>query len=301
MTTTSPAPTRPGTTAAPTGLPGSPPSRPAPVLRAGVPVLRRGRAGVQVGWDPDRALLLEPAAATDGAGLVELLRSLDGSRGATECARAAARLGIAPEEWEAVLVGLRAAGLLAPAVPAPATVLVHGDGPLAAMLARWLPGPATSVRRSHDRLPGWPDDAAVPDLVVLADSLVTEPWVSAELVACRVAHLPVLLRDGTGLVGPLVLPGRSPCLRCTDLQRRDLDPGWPLVAAQLLGRTGAGRPAVVRATAALACAQVEAALAPPGGPAPTSLGATVTVDLDHAGPRRRVWRPHPDCGCGAWA
>ena len=29
-----------------------------------------------------------------------------------------------------------------------------------------------------------------------------------------VAHLPVRVRDGTGLVGPLVIPGQTSCLGC---------------------------------------------------------------------------------------
>jgi hypothetical protein len=45
------------------------------------------------------------------------------------------------------------------------------------------------------------------DLVVLADFLVTDPWVVRELHSCGIAHLPVRLRDGTGLVGPLAVPG----------------------------------------------------------------------------------------------
>ena len=39
----------------------------------------------------------------------------------------------------------------------------------------------------------------------------------------------------TGVVGPLVLPGRSSCQRCHDLHRADRDPAWPSIAAQLTG------------------------------------------------------------------
>ncbi|GAB2924844.1 cyclodehydratase [Rhodococcus aerolatus] len=292
MTTSTSAPPAPAPT----------PLDPAPVLRAGVPVVARGAGAVQVGWDPERALLLELGPGGDGPGLRDLLRSLDGSRSAPECRLAAARLGLPAPEWTALLTSLRDADLVQRTTAAPpSTVLLHGEGPLTALLTRWLPGPTTVVRRSRHRLPDQLDESTPPALVVLADALVTEPRVCAELVAARVPHLPVLLRDGTGLVGPLVLPGRSACLRCTDLHRRDLDPAWPLVAAQLLGRTGAAGPGTLRATAALACAQVEAVLAGPAGPAPASLGATLTADLGGGGVPRRPWRPHPDCGCGAWA
>ena len=47
--------------------------------------------------------------------------------------------------------------------------------------------------------------------------------------------------------GPLVTPGRGPCLRCLDLHRCDRDPAWPALLAQLAlpapGRAGArGQP-----------------------------------------------------------
>jgi hypothetical protein len=57
-----------------------------------------------------------------------------------------------------------------------------------------------------------PEPRDTTDLVVLADFLVADPWVVRELHACGIAHLPVRLRDGTGLVGPLVVPGVMSCL-----------------------------------------------------------------------------------------
>jgi bacteriocin biosynthesis cyclodehydratase domain-containing protein len=263
-------------------------------------VLERGPDLVQVGWDPDTAVVVEPPEGASAAALVLLLASLDGSRPLTELARDAARRGLAPRAWAAVLADLVAAGLVHGHRPTTAQrVHLHGEGPLAELLAEWLPGPAVELRRTHGRLPDWHGGGALPALVVLTDALVAEPRVVAELVAHRVPHLSVLVRDGGGLVGPLVLPARTACLRCADLHRRDLDPAWPLVAAQLLGRTGSARPAVLRATAALACAQVEAALADDAPRPPGSLGATLTVDLDGGGTRRRSFAPHPGCGCGA--
>jgi hypothetical protein len=54
-----------------------------------------------------------------------------------------------------------------------------------------------------------------------------------ELLPAGVAHLAVEVRDTVGVVGPLVLPGRTACLRCLDLTRADRDPDWPVLAAQL--------------------------------------------------------------------
>jgi hypothetical protein len=50
------------------------------------------------------------------------------------------------------------------------------------------------------------------DLVVLSDYLVADPRMVHDLHRQRVPHLPVRVRDGTGLVGPLVIPGVTSCL-----------------------------------------------------------------------------------------
>jgi bacteriocin biosynthesis cyclodehydratase domain-containing protein len=154
--------------------------------------------------------------------------------------------------------------------------------------------PGTSVGR--------PPARAAPELCVLADAVVPEPTRLATLHRDRVAHLPVRLRDGTGMVGPLVLPGRTACLGCVELHRCDRDPGWPAVAAQLVGRPGRGGAAAAAATAALGVAQVLAALDVVGGAAaaaPPVLGATLELDLASGELLRRAWSAHPDCPCGA--
>ena len=154
--------------------------------------------------------------------------------------------------------------------------------------------PGTSV--------GPPPARAVPDLCVLGDAVVPDPSLLAVLHRDRIAHLPVRLRDGTGVVGPLVLPGRSACLTCIELHRCGRDPGWPTVTAQLVGQPGRGDAATAAATAAVGVAQVLAALdAAAGGatPAPSVLGATLEIDIASGGLLRRGWPAHPDCGCGA--
>jgi hypothetical protein len=50
------------------------------------------------------------------------------------------------------------------------------------------------------------------DLVVLSDYLVADPRMVRDLHSQGVPHLPVRVRDGTGLVGPLVIPGVTSCL-----------------------------------------------------------------------------------------
>jgi hypothetical protein len=123
-----------------------------------------------------------------------------------------------------------------------------------------------------------------------------------------VPHLIARVQETTGVVGPLVVPGRSSCLRCHDLHRCDRDPAWPRLAAQLAtdpGRQSRGAPAPIAAAcdvtlaAAVAAHAVMQALAfLDGHPAPTTLDGTIEVLLPDGWMRRRSWTPHPGCGCG---
>lgn len=61
-----------------------------------------------------------------------------------------------------------------------------------------------------------------------------------------IPHLPVAFEPGQVTVGPLVVPGRTPCLACRDAADTDRDPAWPLLHAQLVDRdTGPLRAAQV--------------------------------------------------------
>jgi bacteriocin biosynthesis cyclodehydratase domain-containing protein len=154
--------------------------------------------------------------------------------------------------------------------------------------------PGTSVGR--------PPARARPDLCVLADGSAPDPTRLVVLHRDRIAHLTVRLRDGTGVVGPLVLPGRTACLGCVELHRCARDPGWSSVTAQLVGRPGRGGAAAAAATAALGVAQVLAALDVAGGggsAAPPVLGAALELDPTSGELLRRPWPVHPDCTCGA--
>jgi len=51
-----------------------------------------------------------------------------------------------------------------------------------------------------------------------------------------IPHLPVVFSDREVRIGPLVTPGRGPCLHCLDLTLTDIDAAWPRIASQLQGR-----------------------------------------------------------------
>ena len=133
--------------------------------------------------------------------------------------------------------------------------------------------------------------------MVLADDLVADPRLVLDLVRYRIPHLSVRLRDGHGIVGPLVLPGHTSCLGCADLYRGARDPQWPHLAAQLLGRAGHADPATVMATSAVALAQLDAVLGAHRSELPASVNHTLEIDLTGLTVRRRRWPRRRDCRC----
>jgi ThiF family len=140
-----------------------------------------------------------------------------------------------------------------------------------------------------------------PDLVVLCDMVVPEPMVVTELLGSRIPHLIGYAHEGTALVGPLVWPGRSSCLRCADLHHADIDVAWPKMAAQLVSQIPSAGLACIQLAAALMTEQALTALAGPeaGLPVPPTWGAALQLNPVR-GTLRRLPRPvHPRCGCGA--
>jgi hypothetical protein len=135
----------------------------------------------------------------------------------------------------------------------------------------------------------------LPDLVVLAPAAGMPRPDAPRLVP----HLLTEVRDGTGVVGPLVQPGASACLHCLDLARTDRDPDWPAVAAQL----SLPAPGVAPCDAGLALAVVaqtvlQALLLVDGAAVPATVGGTLELVLPDWRWRRRSWQIHPACACG---
>lgn len=276
-------------------------------LNPAMPVLLRPDGTVQVGWDPRRAVLVRIPAGLTAATLAGLLRDLQGGLTADELASRAEDLGLSGDALEHLLDALIAAAVLTVtrtrATLRSISVRVHGRGPLSDLLSGSLRCSATRVTRSNQRHAVVTADHT--DLVVLADALVTDPRVLRELHAARVPHLPVRVRDGTGLVGPLVIPGVTSCLRCADLHRSDRDAAWPALAAQLRHAVGAADRATVLGTAALALTQVDLVVramrdgerGPGSAPPPMTLNTTVEFDVGTGSVVTRRWSRHPLCAC----
>ena len=132
------------------------------------------------------------------------------------------------------------------------------------------------------------DDGTVPDLVVLTRP--TLPDLTDGLLRDRVPHLAVSADEAIGVIGPLVRPGRSACLRCVDLRKADADPQWPKIVAQATFarvRPQACDTVLAAMAAALACAQalalIDRPLAGPVSAGPVSAGP-VSAGPVSAGP-----------------
>lgn len=165
-------------------------------------------------------------------------------------------------------------------------------------------GAARAIRRIAPET-STADDRSQPALTVLTDP--PDPALVTQLMAEGIPHLAATAAEAIAVVGPLVIPGRSACIRCLDLTRRDRDPGWPLIAAQLT----VARPATPACDAVLAAAAAAQATAqalafidaaghgPPGAEGPPTVNGTLELALPDWRWRRRTWRTHGDCGCAA--
>jgi bacteriocin biosynthesis cyclodehydratase domain-containing protein len=276
-------------------------------LDPAMPVLLRPDGAVQVGWDPRRAVLVRPPHGLAAPELAALLRSMRSPVAISELQRKAAGRGLADADGLTNLVTqLVGAGVASrgrrPAGGRSASVRVHGRGPLSDLLMESLR--CSGARVAHSSQPHAAVTAAGVDLVVLADSLVADPRMVRDLHSRGVPHLAVRVRDGTGLVGPLVIPGVTSCLGCADLHRRDRDAAWPAIAAQLRDTVGVADRATLLATAALALSQVNRVIAAvrgdddlPGAGPPTALNATLEFDLNAGSLVARQWTRHPLCTC----
>jgi hypothetical protein len=186
-------------------------------------------------------------------------------------------------------------------------VLVDGHGSLASTLAALLRsagvGRVVVVPYAVDTggCAGESPPGARPDLAVLVGAGAVDSGRARGWQRDGTAHLPVVLQGTAALVGPVVEPGRSACLRCMDLMRTDRDPGWPAVLSQLLP-SGIGPPpeaggetSLVAIAAGLAAMVSLTVLDGYGAPP----GVSLEVALPWPQVTQRRWPAHPACQCGA--
>lgn len=275
----------------------SPGARARPLLRPGWRAVRHDDHHLQVGLDAPARVVLP-----DSPGVRRLLTVLAEPDAPWEEPGA-------PAERHALDL-LASAGLL---VALPGSAL---ESQLAAAHGPSAPARVTARRASRVALEA-PPDLQGPLAALLRTAgvrLVTDGAALTVVASCgpvRRSRLDALVQEGrTHLVlaggperwevGPLVVPGRTACLRCVDAARAETDPRRTVVADQLARSEAAAAPDPVAQATALALAAREV-LAHLDGDEPATWSATLTVGVTgvDAVPRRHIWRRHPHCGC-AW-
>lgn len=289
-----------------------------PRLRPDVPILWRTSTSVQIG---ERITVPSVTRA-----LVAWMTSLDG----TSSARAITESLTIPEtEARRLLRALLAAGALDDGARLPAAVRWASSDERPAAVGRFAASVAAyrdvnrahaaSRHRSRRRIgvvgrstiaqevraalapAGLVGDDDDPHLTVLADAHHPDVPVDFDHPAMAGPHLFVATYAERAVVGPLVVPGMTGCLRCRHLHRRDADPTWPVVAVQWAHALSAlscspTDPLLARIAADWAILVTRAWVDLPNE-VDTWGGWRLEISLPLGDPRTVECPPHPLCGC----
>ncbi|MDR1264190.1 MAG: TOMM precursor leader peptide-binding protein [Propionibacteriaceae bacterium] len=177
-------------------------------------------------------------------------------------------------------------------------LLAEGPATTAGLrVAVWGRGALAEAVRERLAAHGHHGDSRDPELVVVAPQ-TAEPdrAMVAELVRSGRPHLFARQGFGQAVLGPFVLPGATSCLTCADLERRRLDPAWPLLAFQLTRLEPPEDPLLIDWLAAQTAAQ---AAVWQSGRLPETTATTVVLDRDEAASAWTPWPRHPLCPCRA--
>ena len=133
------------------------------------------------------------------------------------------------------------------------------------------------------------------DLTIVAtDYVETDRAITSGLLRADQAHVFARpFRRGV-VLGPLVIPGHTPCTRCYDLARTAQAPRWPAALSRLTQVRQTTDPLWARWAASQIVVSVAGFLA---GQAVDLVGATVEICAEVPATGVRVWRVHPECGC----
>lgn len=166
--------------------------------------------------------------------------------------------------------------------PPPTQIAVVGEGRLSEAIGEEL-----QIAGVHLVDPGRAEAA-----ILATDAFAPR---SDDVYRLELSGLPHLMVTGAThgvCLGPFVLPGRTPCWRCIHLTRRDQEPRWPLMSAQLEQLVSAPPRPAVQWAAAMATAQI---LSWQAGDLPDAAGSTWL--FSHYRLSLQSWPAHAECGC----
>ena len=263
-----------------------------PALRPGAPLLRRDATHLQIGTSPGIVI-------ADRPGLGTLLRLLDGVRDLDRVVQLASTEVPELDDVASVLAELRAAGAVVDADAGEAwrqRLAGHAVDFVATAGAAGF----VSATRAALLSAGLHDVTSTePELLVIVSHGEVARSVYEKPTLLGLDHLPVVVDEDRVRIGPLVRPGRTPCVTCHDLHRSDWDPAWAAIVPQLGRRPPLVRPAALagltlHAAAVEVAAEVVAAL--DGEPLRT-VGRCLVVGPRHD--QRATWPVafHHRCSC----
>ncbi|TKI60820.1 hypothetical protein [Nocardioides jishulii] len=246
-------------------------------LRRGVPVLPRGDGLVLVGTDPEHHVVLP-----DTASVARLLAQL--------------RLGLpsatsrqTPDDPTAtVLAALRRAGLV---VEVDEQALLS-DARAATRVSVQAPDPWLPAVQECVRLAGLALATGQGDVTWVVSAGPPDWEVHDALLAGEDPVLFTAVHPSRICLGPFVLPGTTACLRCLAAQSGGVRPPRS-ASSEPAGLPEDLSPLLLRQALLQAVTDLTAWAE---GRQPVAWSATTWLDGTSA-PVRRVWPPHPHCGC----
>ena len=284
-----------------------------PQLRPGLHVLRRDVHTVQLGLDWPGVVVLP-----DSPALQAVLAAVDGIRDITAVVLTAARrAGVDEPECRAALDVLLDCGALVDRCQQPrgavteaawasAWLLAGPDGRASDVLAArrersvevW--GEGQVAERVSELLPrgGLRVAERQADVVVVASDHEPSRSISDLAMSDGRPHLWAVVRELVGVVGPLVDPGRTACLRCIDQARSESDPAWPTLVESSAARRARVHACDPMLATLVACWTVQELAVWASDQRAQTLGRTVEIPLGTGVVEATRFDAHPTCGCG---
>jgi len=250
------------------------PSRPR--LAPGLRVVRRGTGHLQVGLHPDRRAVLPRTPLVEEA----LAALLDHRPADPAVLTTLHRHGCLVDDTDRTGDGRRHG----------TRVAVHGG----------LASERALLAAAGLRVVGAGHHASVALVAVTGepDRALLDPFVRS-----GTPHLVARVVDGGAVLGPFVVPGATPCLRCLDSEAALADPDHVAVTERYTRASARERsdglpdvldPVLPTLAAAWAVRDVVAHL---DGIRPSTWSRTLHLAAEPGPPREQVWARHPACGC----
>lgn len=230
-------------------------------ISRGTAVIARPGVGVQFNTMPHNAVVIPLPEHVSTGQVLTILATARMPVNRTELIKSLGYTGLGEEVAADMIDELLHAGMLReysqmnPALP----VLRSGSASDRLVAALHKEGVASS------QIPGIRvlQDSCTPNTVaLLPGNLFLPSDLHYVLMQSSINHLSSAAVDGGAIVGPLVVPGITPCLNCIDYQTTTADPQWPSIRTQATGRPGTADPLHVEAAALITAGVVAKHLVP---------------------------------------